>query len=226
MPNWCNTRMTITGTKEECKRFMDGIKSHDEEVGIYDYTTPFPYEKTGTRIVKRLEILDSFLPCPKELYEITSPVQPEQAELAEQMMEKYGTTDWYSWQNENWGVKWGDCHTFLNQEEELDDGSYSATYVFDTPWGTATEAFAKISAMFPTLRFSFEYDEEAGFFAGCQVIRNGELIFEDFFAPCDEFDEEMPEDPTDEQAEAYWNRQSEWRSNMMDAIVSEADMVA
>jgi hypothetical protein len=217
--------MTITGSEEECKRFINSIPVEEVEVDVYDYSTTYPYEKTGTRIDKRISILQSFLPCPTELFDVTSPVREEQAELAKQMMDKYGSTDWYSWQYENWGVKWGDCHSMLEDEDVDNNGNYVVTYAFDTPWGTATQAFLKISAMFPTLRFDFFHDEEAGFFQGCEVMKNGELVFEEFFAPC-EYDVEAPDYSDDEAYSAWSDKYDKWRMEQqmnIDAMVDKVD---
>ena len=148
--------MTITGSKEECERFVAGVHHEEVEEKIYDWTTS-PATETGTKMVTHLGILRGYIPCPQELHEVTAPVQEEQAELAMQMIAKYGASNWYDWEYENWGVKWGDCHTHILDESdnELPDGSYKVDYQFDTPWGTADNAFLKISAMFPTLRFDF-----------------------------------------------------------------------
>lgn len=221
MPNWCNTRMTIIGSEEECKRFMAGVLRVEHEEPIYDLSKQ-PYEQTGTRTVEDLKILQAFYPCPEELHDITSPVREEQAEFAQELKAKYGSTDWYSWQNENWGTKWGDCRTSLESEDVDNDGNYVVSYAFETPWGTATKAFIKISEMFPTLRFDFFHDEEAGFFQGCEVIKNGELVYERFFAPC-EYDVEMPDYDDEEAYEKWSNDHDEWRQEQQYLIDKEVD---
>ena len=208
--------MAVSGTEEDVKEFISKVLVEEKE----ELVGAFPMmSKT------EIKIFESFIPCPKELFEVTSPVREEQADLAKEMMDKYGVSDWYSWQYENWGVKWGDCHTFVDSElEQLGNGRWETVYVYDLPWGTGEEAHQKISAMFPNLRFGFDYDEEAGFFAGCQVMKAGEILFSDFFAPCD-YDVEMPEDATEEQMDAYWEKQSEWRNNEMSNIAEESDKV-
>lgn len=225
MPNWCNTRMTITGPKEECERFVAGVDVKYIEEKTYDYSE-YPPTETGTKIVKHISILQGYLPCPQELHDIISPVQEEQAELATQMTAKYGASNWYDWQHENWGVKWGDCRTELLDENdnELPDGSYQINYQFETPWGTATKAFIEISKMFPTLRFDFFHDEEAGFFQGCQVVKNGELVYERLFAPCD-YEVKAPEDYTSQEYVTWSDAQDEWRHEQQMEIDAEVDKV-
>lgn len=223
MPNWCNTRMTITGSEEECKRFMDGVKVEEIERKIYDYSTPYPHTIIDVTMETNLCIISGFLPCPEELREVAHPTQQAQAEQAEQMLAKHGAKDWYEWESINWGVKWGDCHTLLEDEDELPNGDYEVVYSFDTPWGTATPAFIRISKMFPELRFDFFHEEEAGFFQGCQVIKNGELFFEEFFSPC-EYGEEAPEGVSIDSDE--WNEKYDaWRHEQQEEIDALLDKV-
>lgn len=225
MPNWCSTRMTIKGSPAECERFIASVIAEDVEEEIYDFKTKYPYKVIGTRTEKKLNIISAFLPAPQELFQVTAPVREEQSELAQQMQEKYGCSNWYDWQYENWGVKWGDCHTEYLDENLIDheDGERTIEYSFDTPWGTASTAFLKISAMFPTLRFDFFHDEEAGFFQGCEVMKNGELVYERFFKPCD-FAVEAPEWDSPEY-EAYSEQESAWRQAQQIEIDGEVDGV-
>lgn len=221
MPNWCYTRMTITGSKEECIRFRDGVKVEEVEEKIYDYRKT-PIEEIGTRMVKHLHILDAFYPCPQELYDMRSPVREEDEERANELMEKYGSTDWYSWQNKNWGTKWGDCHTELLDEGEFEDGTYILSYSFDTPWGTATSGFEYVSEQFPTLIFEFHYDEEAGFFQGNEVIYEGGVVYEGMFQPC-EYPVPFPDEP---EKEDEWNdNESKWRHHEQSKIDAITDAV-
>ena len=216
MPNWTNTRMAVTGTEEDVKDFVSKVLVTEKE----ELEGKFPMMSKTV-----IEIYKSFIPCPEELFEISHPTLPEQAELAKQMVEKYGESDWYDWQYQNWGVKWGDCHTFVDSElEPLNNGLWEVVYVYDLPWGSGDEAHTKISAMFPKLRFAFDFDEEAGFFAGCHVMKAGKILFEEFFEPCN-YPEELPEDATHEQLTEYWDKQSEWRNNKMSDICERADKV-
>lgn len=217
MPNWVATIMEITGEPEELERFRKGVKVSTREEPVYDFSKEYGSQQIGTREVEVLSILDGFVPIPEELYEVTHPVRAEQEELAQKMVDKYGFADWYNWQYENWGVKWGDCHTQLDDEQHDEP---KLVYRFDTPWGTAEKGFLQISKMFPTLRFQFRYDEEAGFFAGSHVMRNGEILYEGMFAPC-EYEEEVDWDD-----EESMRKYDEWKYENQDRIDDEADMVA
>jgi hypothetical protein len=199
MPNWVQTSLEITGPKKELDRFSSMVKEVEAE---------------NWRGDKYLEIrlIESFIPCPQELYEVVSPVREEQTALALEMMAKYGSSNWYDWQYENWGVKWGDSSTEL--DDSYEDGLF---YRYQTPWGSADVAFKKISAMFPELRFQFFYDEEAGFFCGCHVMQAGEVIFDEMFAPC-EYKEDVDWDD-----EESCLKYEEWRNENIFKIEARAD---
>lgn len=213
MPNWTNTRMSVIGgTEKEIRDFVSKIQVIEGETE----------SMFANKITK---IYESLIPCPAELFEVTSPVRENQAELAKEMMEKHGATDWYQWQYDNWGVKWGDCHTFMEEEpHQFQNGNWEVVYIYDLPWGDGEPAHQNISRLFPNLRFGFDFDEEAGFFQGCQVMKAGEILFSEFFEPCN-WEEPLPKDATDEQEEAYWEKHSEWRGDKMHAICKKADKV-
>lgn len=200
MPNWVSTTMSVTGSREELQKFLDGILDD--------------------------RILDSYVPCPAELRETVSGWSNDEAEQAEREKKyqaniaKYGYKDWYDWQYEVWGTKWGDCDTHIEPMTELANGKWEVSIYFQTAWGSASNGFRKVSAMFPTLRFIFEYDEEAGFFAGVEAMENGVVIFDEAFAPC-EYDGEIDYD-SDESIDKY----EEWKSDRSDEIWKNYEKVA
>lgn len=196
MPNWCSSSLTITGDAENIKRFTDGLNR----------------DENGT-----IRIFRSFIPMPEGLENTVSgwtsdeEEQARRAVLDAENILKYGHANWYDWQYANWGVKWGDCDS-----EIIDAGDTSISLYFMTPWGTANEAWKTISAMFPTLTFSFYHDEEGGFFAGADIYRNGEIVFEKMYAPSDNPHERDFDD--DESFEKHLAWQEEQRSIIEDAV--------
>lgn len=195
MPNWVSTTMTITGSKEELERFIGGIKDN--------------------------RILESYVPCPEELRETVSGFYSDEEKMeelrkkGEANIAKYGHKDWYDWQYEEWGTKWGDCDTHLEPILEMNGGLHEVSGHFQTAWGPATAGFLKVSAMFPALRFLFEHDEEAGFFAGLEVMEGGETIFDRTFVPSD-YEGELDWDD-DESVENY----ESWKNDNSDKIWNE-----
>ena len=195
MPNWVTTTMSITGSKEELERFASGIKND--------------------------RILESYVPCPEELRETVSGFYSDEDKMeelrkkGEANIAKYGHKDWYEWQYHNWGTKWGDCDTHLEPVMESANGLYEISGQFQTAWGPATDGFLKISAMFPTLRFLFDHDEEAGFFAGLEVMEGGEVIFDRTYVPSD-YEGELDWDD-DESIDKY----EQWKNDESDKIWDE-----
>lgn len=195
MPNWVSTTTTVTGSREELSKFVDGIKDK--------------------------KILESYVPCPQELRDTMSGFTHDEAKAEEmrkkneENIAKYGHKDWYEWQYATWGTKWGDCDTYIEPITELGNGAHEVSITFLTAWGSASEGFRKVSSMFPSLMFTFTYDEEAGFFAGVEVIKGGITIHEGMFAPC-EYGEELDFDD-DESVEKY----EEWKMDKMDKIYDE-----
>ena len=193
MPNWVSTTLTVKGSEEEVKRFVDGI---------------------------HLSILESYIPCPMELRDtVAGSVGEEKAEEHRKQQEsniaKYGHKDWYDWQYENWGTKWGDCDTTPTAWSLASDGSWEVVVHYLTPWGPADAGFIKVSAMFPTLLFTFDYDEEAGFFAGTQAMKDGASVFESMYEPC-AYEGEVDYDDY-ESIDKY----EAWKEEKSDAIFAE-----
>ena len=114
MPNWCNNSTTISGSKEQIDKFE-----------------AFLNEKSGK------EWFDFFLPCPKELTDVDS---PNKTDNVNELIEKYGHGDWYSWSVENWGTKWN-----TDAQDWSRDGD-SISFWFDSAWAPPTALYDKITA--------------------------------------------------------------------------------
>lgn len=186
MPNWVHTSASITGDEKELQKFLTASTIKDENGN------------------EKLNIIPSLVPCPKELKILSGSMSQDNPEhetwlkQKEENLAKFGYTDWYEWEYDTWGTKWGDCDTEL-----LDRADGNALINFTTAWGPADKAWLKISELFPELSFQFAYDEEAGFFAGYHVFRNGSIVFEAMFEPC--------ENPFD------WEEQEEQHENWKEA---------
>jgi hypothetical protein len=112
MPNWCFNNITIR---------------HSDSSMI-------------DRIEQSKGILQEFIPCPAELHEYESPNR--NGEKAKEFSEKYGATDWYSWQVKNWGTKWD---IKLDNLDRQDANTISAS--FDSAWSPPLEAYANLCCM-------------------------------------------------------------------------------
>jgi hypothetical protein len=54
--------------------------------------------------------------------------------------EKHGATDWYEWQSNNWGTKWGTYHT---KAHELGGDGSPVLIEFQTAWGPPNAAMMR-----------------------------------------------------------------------------------
>ena len=103
-----------------------------------------------------LSIMKSYLPMPEELHGTKSPGDEP---------------NWYDWQLENWGCKWGDCDlSFEDQSEDY------LIIEYDTPWGPCNQGILGVAKLFPTLFFEVEYYEEGMNFRGRFVCEEGMVV--------------------------------------------------
>lgn len=230
MPNWSSTSFIVRGPEDEVKAFYNGVKVEKSESGlnseikILEGHLPCPQKLTETTSTFALkEIPDDWAKMvtdghwTQEQYDTRVAENADLLKRQEANLAEFGAKDWYDWQHKNWGVKWGDCETEFTEEPQpygYNDLWYVGGY-FQTPWGTASEGFRQISEKFPNCAFLFDSDEEAGFFNGIEIMHDGTVAFEDFFAPCEY--KEIDWDDDDAVAEY-----EEWKSNQVDAIFENA----
>ena len=108
-----------------------------------------------------------YKPMPEELVGTTSPQRIDETisqEEHERLTKKYGTSDWYTWANREWGTKWG-CY-----EGEYEDGRYS----FQTAWSPPSgKIFDMLVKDIPD--FDYFWEEEQGYGAEISVVK-GEIV--------------------------------------------------
>lgn len=190
MPNWCSTHMKVVGDDHEIKKFLDGIAKDD--AGNYS-------------------ILKTYYPCPEKLYDTIHGFfrdEDHQASLVvvhAENIANYGYADWYDWCVDNWGTKWGDCETEL-----LFYSVGEAVFTLDSAWSPITKGMEEISKKFPNLYFAFDHIEEAGFYAGSELIHNGKVIAEAFFSPEEEYETEFPDPDNPEAVQEFFEAYGEW----------------
>jgi hypothetical protein len=120
MPNWCNNTVEIRAASEkiaEFEKFLD--------------------EKEGK------DWFDFFAPCPQELKDVGNVSLTEKSN--EDLVEKYGYGDWYSFGVGEWGCKWN-CDAQDWSVEELEDGESVIKFWFDSPWGPPEELYSNIQS--------------------------------------------------------------------------------
>ena len=91
--------------------------------------------------IKRGETPPEPIPCNN-----ATPVQQEE------LRRKYGHSDWYGWNCDNWGTKW-DC-----SDSTYDEGD--KILQFQTAWACPEKIIAEMKLAFPDLRFDGSYADE------------------------------------------------------------------
>ncbi|MCO6042689.1 hypothetical protein NG895_02105 [Aeoliella sp. ICT_H6.2] len=105
--------------------------------------------------------------------------RPEAIELGKQYLDnqrQYGHTTWYSWRLEHWGTKWNAYNVSVQEESPLE-----AIIRFETAWSPAIPVVARLSELYPNVRFTLDYVDECLNFAGTAWIVAGQVVD----TPCD-----------------------------------------
>lgn len=151
MPNWCNNTVVITGPTEEIEKlekFLD--------------------EKSGKNW------FDYFLTTPVELIETASPSNSKD-DNTDELVEKYGYGDWYSWNINNWGVKWNcDADEWYVNSSNI-AGESSIEFSFDSPWSAPITLYEWIENN-TDLNVGAEFHEEGMCFVGYYVDGESETF--------------------------------------------------
>lgn len=142
MPNWVHNNVSFGTPKilKEC------LTKYEDDKGKY-----FDFNKV--------------VPMPKELSDYDAPNYDEK--IANEMVKKYGSPDWYHWRLDNWGTKWIPSNTELLSEYDLE---------FDTAWSTPEVIFQKLSEKYHTSVYVEYADEDLGYNCGSLRYVDGVLV--------------------------------------------------
>ena len=139
MPNWCFNTLSVDGAASAITKFREWLAGE-----------PLTLQKIR--------------PMPKELEETTAPVTSIDADKSKELIEKYGSDNWYDWHVKYWGTKWD------IEASEDDSNVDNIYYSFDSAWGPSLEATKYLSTLFPELTFTHKYYECGVGFAGSLTI--------------------------------------------------------
>lgn len=155
MPNWCNNTLTIRGKKEDLLAFKKELEDNKPKDG-------------------HVCLFQTFVPPPVEMKDTQSPNRDKKQESY--FLEKYAATDWYNWQIINWGIKWGCCGAYWEEEDVTDtyhDGLFDMILHYDTPWGPGDDCLKEVFESKDNLSFFLLYEEPGMGFQGNLFVRNG-----------------------------------------------------
>jgi hypothetical protein len=176
MPNWVRNIVEFSGNEEVIARMREEIRGEGEDRFIdFNKISPIPKELGDTQSPLKIISQEEY---DKQEERITKGELTENEknwglsrgltqELANEYREKFGATDWYSWQLENWGTKWNasDCIEFDDCIE------------FNTAWSTPFNLLVALSKKYPEIYFNVRYsDEDFGYNVGEYDLKNGEEV--------------------------------------------------
>jgi len=158
MPNWVMNELTcIFQTSEEYNAFKNRAKIE----GLFNSFIPMPEALEGT-LSPHIAPGDFINGVNKSkgtkfltIEGVTFSDDKWDAERAKQIIknikafEQTGYHDWYSWNMDNWGVKWDAVNC---KSKELSDFN-TIVFTFDSPWSTPEYFVRELSKKYPTATF-------------------------------------------------------------------------
>ena len=70
----------------------------------------------------------------------------------QELRRKYGSSNWYDWNCDNWGTKWDCSESTYDEEDKI--------LQFQTPWACPQEIISEMAGMFPDLNFTGTFADE------------------------------------------------------------------
>lgn len=192
MPNWAMNELFVHAPNNlELEKFISKMASAciEDEVLSFQSIRPMPeiLEDTVFPLVKIEKILKDIKnftgeDLSIEDFEKNYP-KTQQTEFIYDHIKQYnlnqlaeketGYSNWYHWQHDKWGVKWG------ASESAIGDVQYkSCVYTFQTPWGTPINWLNYLAKTYPSFKFSHKCCDPSMDFHNEYYFENGELIEE------------------------------------------------
>lgn len=185
MPNWCyNSVIVSADTEAELEEFIKFAKQTHNAHGF----KPFTDERE--EYPDQQGVFWNFITPPEEIREEYFGHQPRYSDSLpvgdpdwwKQVEERRKVSNhWYDWNITNWGTKW-DIIFDEYSENHIDEdkyGKYYFNWYFETAWSPAVPVYLAMSERFPNLTFDFEITEEANFYVGKLILKNG-IVKEEF----------------------------------------------
>jgi len=197
MPNWVYNTLTIQGPKSEVDYIKDRLNTPftlaQETFGMGDISSSgFPTkikEVTYSNPVFAFFNIHSYKD--EGITDEEYACQPNRDAVDMK-------SDWYSWNNSNWGTKWdvavSDDDKYPNTElvEYKSEGDDNwVIYRYETAWSPAVTILTKLSNLVPNCLLTLEYEEETGWGGEYEIVRGDVktiLEYENRCYACQSFD--------------------------------------
>jgi hypothetical protein len=178
MPNWVRNIVEFSGDEKVIAKMREEIRGEGEDRVIdFNKIAPIPKELVGTQaptlIISQKKydeqekrIANSDLTEHEKNWGISRGITQK---LADKYRKKFGATDWYEWQNANWGTKWNAC----------DSMEFDNVIEFNTAWSTPFALLLTLSKKYPEVTINVRYaDEDFGHNVGEYTLEGGEEVDE------------------------------------------------
>jgi hypothetical protein len=159
MPNECMNTLSVMGEKENVEEFV----------------------KFVTTGIDKISLFNSLIPFPEELDDTTSPVNLADKGKNKELIEKYGSDNWYDWRVDNWGTKLGDYELTTSEiAKAYNEEQWYINFNYTTAWSPGENELANaICKHFPKLKAMIQYEEPGMCFAGETLVLNGRIVRQD-----------------------------------------------
>lgn len=165
MPNWVANRVSISGTEQDLKRFIDQANAVPNTLSVDDELS-----EDGTKKEVILSFAN-FIAPPQEA--IDSGEYHETHGFSKGNPTGQTANNWYNYNVREWGTKWDVSYTSY-VETNADGDSSTAVYSFDTAWSPPEPVFRAMVEQYPELQFDIWWEEEQGY--GAELVGEaGEL---------------------------------------------------
>jgi hypothetical protein len=154
MPNWVFNSLSIEGEQEQVQKAKAQLNA--------------PYERTHSKFNGKEDEIET-TKYSNPIFSFWNIIAPPADKLDEYEGvhgysdgEKKGDTpfNWYVFNNREWGTKWdvgvSDDNKF--PETTMTDGETLVTYNFQTAWSPPIEAIEKLSAQYPELEITLDWE--------------------------------------------------------------------
>ena len=176
MPNWVDNTLTVEGNPESVIKLKNQLntpfkRNHDQwnpetgnmEVKEYAYDNPI------------FSFWNVIKPTNMAVYDLQKDPNEDPKKL-------FSGDNWYDWNNRNWGTKWdvavSNDTKYAETEllhDEANGENHVLVYRYNTAWSPATPVLEILSAQYPDLLLTLNYEEETGW-GGEDEFVNGEHI--------------------------------------------------
>ena len=199
MPNWVFNSLVVSGEQSALDKMVEQLnqpfEKHFPDSKFNQETKE--WEKTPDvqvydnpvfafwNIVKPTD-LDAYYET--DVFKGSKNIKPNDNEsfMAEFVRSMREDQDWYHWNCRNWGTKWDVAVVNGKDYSDTimtvnDDGS--VMYHFQTAWSPVGEVLMKLSEMYPTLEFDYEYEEEQGWGGTCTFVGGEDIACDEWEIP-------------------------------------------